>query len=117
MPEPANRYAIVIAWSEKDGGWIASVPDLKSCSAFASTPEKAVAEVSVAIDAWLASAREAGLPIPEPRFQPPVRKAIDRETRRRVLEEVRASARGRAKPGPDAARSQDFLYDDDGLPG
>jgi hypothetical protein len=70
----------------------------------------------VAIDAWLASAREAGLPIPEARFQPPIRKAVDRETRRRVVEEVRASARGRATPGPNAARSQDFLYGDDGLP-
>jgi prevent-host-death family protein len=46
----------------------------------------------------------------------PVRKAVDRETRRRVLEEVRASARRRATPGLDAARSQDFLYGDDGLP-
>lgn|GEM_PF-152746 len=40
----------------------------------------------------------------------PVRKAVDREVRRRVLEEVMASARGKATPGPDAARSQDFLY-------
>jgi prevent-host-death family protein len=47
----------------------------------------------------------------------PVRTAVDRETRRRILEEVRASVRGRATAGPDAARSQDFLYDDDGLPG
>jgi prevent-host-death family protein len=46
----------------------------------------------------------------------PVRKPVDREARRRVLEEVRASARGKAVPGPDAARSQDFLYGDDGLP-
>jgi prevent-host-death family protein len=46
----------------------------------------------------------------------PVRKAVDREARRRVLEEVRARALARATPGPDAARSQDFLYGDDGLP-
>ena len=46
----------------------------------------------------------------------PIRKAVDREARGRVLEEVRASARGKAKPGPSAARSQDFLYGDDGLP-
>jgi predicted RNase H-like HicB family nuclease len=70
MIEPANRYAIVVSWSEEDGGWIADVPDLKSCSAFGMTREEAVAEVGVAIDAWLASARDAGLPIPEPRFQP-----------------------------------------------
>jgi prevent-host-death family protein len=47
----------------------------------------------------------------------PVRKPVDREARRRVLDEVMASARGCATPGPDAARSQDFLYGDDGLPG
>ncbi len=46
----------------------------------------------------------------------PVRNSIDREARRRVLEAVAASARGRAAAGPDAARSQDFLYGDDGLP-
>ena len=45
---------------------------------------------------------------------PPIRKAHDRETRRRVLDEIMASARGRATPGPDAARSQDFLYEDNG---
>jgi prevent-host-death family protein len=39
------------------------------------------------------------------------------EARRRLLEAVRASAAKKATPGPDAARSQDFLYDEDGLPG
>jgi predicted RNase H-like HicB family nuclease len=65
----ANRYAIVISWSEDDG-WIADVPDLKSCSAFGNTREEAVAEVGIAIDAWLAAARDAELPIAAPRFQP-----------------------------------------------
>lgn len=37
--------------------------------------------------------------------------------RRAVIEEVRAAGRGKALPGPSAARSQDFLYGDDGLPG
>ena len=46
----------------------------------------------------------------------PVAKAVDREKRARVLEEVMESARGKATPGPDAARSQDFLYGDDGMP-
>lgn len=46
----------------------------------------------------------------------PVRKVVDRETRRRLLHEAMASARGKATPGPDAARSQDFLYGDDDLP-
>jgi prevent-host-death family protein len=38
----------------------------------------------------------------------------DKEYRRRVIEEVMASAR--PTPGPDAAHSQDFLYDEFGLP-
>ena len=65
-----NRYAIIVFWSEEDGGWVADVPDLKSCSAFGDTPEEALAEVQVAMDAWLAAARDAGLTIPKPHFQP-----------------------------------------------
>jgi prevent-host-death family protein len=45
----------------------------------------------------------------------PVEKTPDREARRKLLEDLRAGA-VHATPGPDAARSQDFLYDDDGLP-
>ena len=36
--------------------------------------------------------------------------------RRALMERVRATARGKALPGADAARSQDFLYGDDGMP-
>jgi prevent-host-death family protein len=39
--------------------------------------------------------------------------AIDR---RAILNKVRASGPKSATPGPGAARSQDFLYDEDGLP-
>ncbi len=45
----------------------------------------------------------------------PVRRHLDAESRRAVIAAVQASAR-RGFPGPDAARSQDFLYGDDGLP-
>jgi predicted RNase H-like HicB family nuclease len=65
-----HRYAIVVFWSEEDGAWVADVPDLKSCAAFGATPEQAVAEVRVAMDAWIAAARDAGLAIPAPRYQP-----------------------------------------------
>jgi predicted RNase H-like HicB family nuclease len=65
-----NRYAIIVFWSEEDGAWVADIPDLESCSAFGGTPEEAVAEVQVAMEAWLAAARDAGLAIPVPRFQP-----------------------------------------------
>ncbi len=32
------------------------------------------------------------------------------------MERVRATAAAKALPGANAARSQDFLYDDDGMP-
>jgi len=44
------------------------------------------------------------------------RRRRDPEARRKALEAIRAAARGKAKPGPRAARSQDFLYDEFGLP-
>lgn len=46
----------------------------------------------------------------------PVRALPDSRTRRKIIEAVQASARGNALPGPSAARSQDYLYDEDGLP-
>ena len=36
--------------------------------------------------------------------------------KRALMESVRASGRLSATEGPDAARSQDFLYDENGLP-
>ncbi|WP_123689860.1 type II toxin-antitoxin system Phd/YefM family antitoxin [Allostella humosa] len=47
----------------------------------------------------------------------PVTPAPDRTSRRALLDAVRASGPAKATPGPGAARSQDFLYGDDGLPG
>ncbi len=46
----------------------------------------------------------------------PVKVALDRKARRALLEELRVSGSAKATLGPSAARSQDFLYGDDGLP-
>jgi len=46
----------------------------------------------------------------------PVRPATDARSRRDLLKAVQASATAKVAKGPDAARSQDFLYGDDGLP-
>jgi len=63
-------YHINIFYSEEDGGYIADIPDLDSCSAFGRTPEEALAEVLQAKEAWLEVARETGKPIPRPRYRP-----------------------------------------------
>ena len=46
----------------------------------------------------------------------PVLTVLDRKDRRTLLEEVRTRGSARATAGPDAARSQDFLYGGDGCP-
>jgi len=40
----------------------------------------------------------------------------DAAARRALMEKIRASASAKATQGPEAARSQDFLYDGDGMP-
>jgi prevent-host-death family protein len=47
----------------------------------------------------------------------PVTPMPDARRRRALLDAVRMSGGARATSGPEAARSQDFLYGDDGLPG
>jgi prevent-host-death family protein len=46
----------------------------------------------------------------------PINAMPDAKSRKALLEAVRASAAEKATAGPCAARSQDFLYGDDGLP-
>jgi len=46
----------------------------------------------------------------------PVKKRLTREERRALLDELQRATAGKVTPGPSAARSQDFLYDEDGLP-
>ena len=55
-----------VFWSDEDDAWVADIPDLAFCSAIGNTPHEAVAEVEVAIEAWLESARASGRPIPAP---------------------------------------------------
>lgn len=48
--------------------------------------------------------------------QPRAKAGVDQARREAVMRAVMNSARGKTTSGPDAARSQDFLYDDEGLP-
>ena len=65
-------YHINIFYSQDDGGYIADIPDLDSCSAFGDTPEQALAEVGRAKAAWLEAACAAGKPVPRPRYRPAI---------------------------------------------
>ena len=70
-----SDYHINIFYSDEDGGYIADIPDLEVCSAFGQTPGEALAEVERAKKAWLQAAREAGKPIPSPRYRPAIYQA------------------------------------------
>ena len=67
-----SDYHINVFYSDEDEGYIADIPDLKSCSAFGTTPEEALREVLIARDAWLEAARKHRKPIPKPRYRPAI---------------------------------------------
>ena len=46
----------------------------------------------------------------------PIKKRRDWKVIEATIDRIQASAAEHATPGPGAARSQDFLYDEDGLP-
>lgn len=65
-------YHINVFYSEEDQCYVADIPDLQYCSAFGGTPEEALSEVRTAMKAWVEAAREAGKPVPEPRYRPAI---------------------------------------------
>jgi len=54
---------------EGDEDYIAEVEELKGCSAFGDTPEKALKEVEIAMKMWIQSAKKHGKPIPKPKVK------------------------------------------------
>ena len=68
-------HHINIFFSEEDGGYIADIPDLESCSAFGNSPEQALAELKLAKAAWIEAAHESGTPVPLPRYRPVIYQA------------------------------------------
>ena len=75
-----SDYHINIFHSEKDGGYIADIPDLAGCSAFGTTPEEDLAEVLIARNNWITAAKENKKPIPRPRYKPtgkPIKEEYD----------------------------------------
>jgi predicted RNase H-like HicB family nuclease len=67
-----SDYHINVFYSDEDAAYVADIPDLEACSAFGSSAEEALAEVEQAKRAWIATAQEAGKPIPEPRYRPAI---------------------------------------------
>jgi len=60
------KYAIEIFYSDDDEGYIAIVPELPGCSAFGETEEEALREVKIAMQLWIATAKQEGRTLPRP---------------------------------------------------
>ncbi len=63
----APKYEVIIYWSEEDKAFIAEVPELPGCVADGRTYREALANVQVIIKEWIATAKELGRPIPQPK--------------------------------------------------
>jgi predicted RNase H-like HicB family nuclease len=62
-----SKYEIIIYWSKKDEAFIAEVPELPGCMADGQSYQDALANAEVIISEWIATARELGREIPEPK--------------------------------------------------
>lgn len=61
-------YAIVIEWDDRDGIFLATVPDIRGCRTHGATRAEAAANAEEAIAATLATFADSGVPLPEPSF-------------------------------------------------
>ncbi|MBZ0092487.1 MAG: type II toxin-antitoxin system HicB family antitoxin [Sulfuricellaceae bacterium] len=62
-----DKYEIIIYWSNEDRAFIAELPELPGCMAHGDTQESALANAKQAVDLWIATAREFGDAVPEPK--------------------------------------------------
>ena len=65
-----KEYHINIFYSEEDGAISPISPTSKHVRPSGKTPEDALREVERAKAAWIEAAKEAGKPIPPPRYRP-----------------------------------------------
>jgi predicted RNase H-like HicB family nuclease len=62
-----TRYEVIIYWSAEDSVFIAEVPELAGCVAHGSSRAEALGNAEDAMGLWVATAREFGHPVPEPK--------------------------------------------------
>ena len=62
-----EKYEVIIYWSDKDGAYIAEIPELSGCIAHGASQEEALANSKEAMRLWLETAEEFGDPIPAPK--------------------------------------------------
>jgi len=63
----ANRYEMIIWWSDEDGAYLVDVPELPGCMAHGKTRREAIKNAEEAIAFWITTAKEDGLDVPQPK--------------------------------------------------
>lgn len=61
------KYEIIIYWSQEDEAYIAEVPELPGCMADGKTYQAALRAAERVAKEWIATARELGRSVPEPK--------------------------------------------------
>lgn len=64
----ATRYSLIIEWSDEDGVYIATAPELPGCRTHGATRAEALERGTAAIEEWLAIAADQGWKTPAPRI-------------------------------------------------
>jgi predicted RNase H-like HicB family nuclease len=67
MNQQALKYEVIRYWSAEDDAFIAEVPELPGCAADRATLEAALAQAQDVAREWIATARELGRTVPEPK--------------------------------------------------
>lgn len=62
-----TKYEVILYWSDKDGTFVAEVPEMPGCAAEGPTRQEALANAETVIREWIETAQGLGRPIPEPR--------------------------------------------------
>ena len=58
----------VVIYLGEDGYWVAECPSLSGCISQGKTRQEAIANIKEAIEGYIASLEDDGLPVPEERF-------------------------------------------------
>lgn len=61
-----TKYPFNILWSEEDAEYMATCPSFPGLSAFGETEEEALHEAKVALQLFIESYKERGIPLPNP---------------------------------------------------
>lgn len=62
-----TKYEVILYWSVADNAFIAEVPELAGCAADGANKLEAIENVETVIAQWIATARELGREIPQPK--------------------------------------------------